>query len=56
MLEIKNKTIGGIFFEAAAKWPDAIFFISPKTQVTAMVKLSYSKALKRVGVYEGIFK
>ena len=56
MLDIKKKTIGGIFFEAATKWPDAIFFISPKTLITPMLELSYSKALKRVNVYERNFK
>ena len=56
MLDIKNKTIGGVFFEAATTWPEAIFFISPKTLVTPMLELSYSKALKRVNVYEHNFK
>ena len=56
MLDIKNKTIGDIFFEAATKWPDAIFFISPKTLATPMLELSYSKALKRANVYECNFK
>ena len=56
MLNIKNKTIGGVFFEAATTWPEAIFFISPKTLVTPMLELSYSKALKRINAYEHNFK
>ncbi len=52
MLDITNKTIGAIFNEAANLWPYEIFFISPKTNQSPLVKISYIEALSRVGNYE----
>ncbi len=52
MLDITNKTIGAIFKEAVNLWPNEIFFISPKTDVSPLVKTSYTEAFSKVGYYE----
>ena len=52
MINIANKTIGEIFHEAVNLWPNEIFFISPKTDVSPLVKTSYTEAFSKVGYYE----
>ena len=52
MLDITNKTIGAIFNEAVNLWPNEIFFISPKTNESPIVKISYLEAFSRVNTYE----
>ena len=52
MLDINNKTIGAIFSEAVNLWPNELFFISPDTEESPRIKISYIDALKKVTVYE----
>ena len=52
MLDITNKTIGAIFNEAVNLWPNEIFFISPKSNESPIIKISYLEAFSRVGIYE----
>ena len=52
MLDINNKTIGDIFKEAATLWPNQIFFVSPKTNKTPLITVSYIEALNRMTEYK----
>ena len=54
MLDITNKTIGAIFSEAVNLWPNEIFFISPQTSKSPLIKISYLEALGLVTRYEKI--
>ena len=52
MLDITTKTIGAIFDEAVDRWPNEIFFVSPKTSNTVSLEISYSEAHARVNDYK----
>ena len=52
MINITNKTIGEIFHEAVNLWPNEIFFISPQTSKSPLIKISYVEALGLVTRYE----